>query len=404
MRGRPRHGRPQAAAPGLGTLSARLRRGRVLEDQPVLDGHCLIPVDGTGHFSSKSVHRHHCRLASRSDGSKGHSNGMPAAVVRHPERREVPPPAPEPVARTDGDRRNDRQRNAAARSVDDLRRGHPRLKAIVLQDGPASNGPHIARLRRHGLRFIPGGRPGDHGQLSASLDASPDTRTARFADADGTRHDLRYLNGAPVNASHPDIRASVTGYRETVIRTPLPVRSATPAICAARAPPPLREWLKGGVRGPGGAEDPGPGRLWSRLDGASGLRGAVTTVGHRALPLLVERGADVTVAENAGSTLVHLAAHLCSSARVSMLAAVGADVNACDSRGRTPSHLAAGMRSMDTVECPVRERADITLVDMEGRTAFGIVVESPIRDRAPEECLSVPAPNRAAGMPDSPEP
>ncbi len=101
-----------------------------------------LPDPGRRHrpFGPESVHRHHCRLASRSDGSKGHSNGMPAAVVRHPERREVPPPAPEPVARTDGDRRNDRQRNAAARSVDDLRRGHRRLNAIVPQDGPACGG------------------------------------------------------------------------------------------------------------------------------------------------------------------------------------------------------------------------------------------------------------------------
>ncbi len=143
---------------------------------------------------------------------------MPAAVVCHPDRREVFPLAPEPIARTDGDTKNDCGRNAAARSVDDLRREHRRLKAIVLQDGPASNGPHIARLRRHGLRFIPGGRPGDHALLFDSPAASPDTRTARFTDADGTRHDLRHLNGTPVNASHPDIRASVIEYRETVIK------------------------------------------------------------------------------------------------------------------------------------------------------------------------------------------
>ncbi len=112
-----------------------------------------------GHFSPESVHRHHCRVASHSDGSKGHSHGMPAAVVHHPDRRETPPLAPEPVARTDGDRRNGCGRNATARSVDDLRRGHRRLKAIVPQDGPASSGAHIARLRRHGLRSVPGGDP-----------------------------------------------------------------------------------------------------------------------------------------------------------------------------------------------------------------------------------------------------
>ncbi len=83
-------------------------------------------------------------------------------MVRHPERREAPPLAPEPVARTGGDRRNGCGRNAAARSVDDLRRERPHLRAIVPQDGPASNGPHIARLRRHGLRSVPGAKPGGH--------------------------------------------------------------------------------------------------------------------------------------------------------------------------------------------------------------------------------------------------
>ncbi len=143
---------------------------------------------------------------------------MPAAVVCHPERREVLPLAPEPIARTDGDTRNDCGRNAAARSVDGLRRERRRLKAIVLQDGLASNGPHIARLRRHGLRSVPGAKPGDHALLFASLDASPDTRTARFTDADGALRELRCLNGAPASASRPDIRASVTGCRETVTR------------------------------------------------------------------------------------------------------------------------------------------------------------------------------------------
>ncbi len=179
-----------------------------------------LPDPGRRHWllGSRSVHRHHCRVANHSDGSKGHSHSMPAAVVRHPDRREVLPLAPEPTARTDGDRRNDCGRNAAARSVDGLRREHPRLKAIVLQDGPASNGPHIARLRRHGLRFILGGRPGDHALPFASPAARPDTRAARFTDADGTPHELRCLNGAPINASHPDIRASVIEYRETVIK------------------------------------------------------------------------------------------------------------------------------------------------------------------------------------------
>ncbi len=200
----PRHGRPQAAATGL---QDPVREAAARQGAGGPAGSRRPPPDPGRRRrppGPRSVHRDHRRVASHSDGPKGHSRSTPAAVVRHPERREAPPLAPEPVARTGGDRRNGCGRNAAARSVDGLRRERRRLKAIVPQDGPASNGPRIARLRRHGLRSVPGAEPG--------------TRAVRFTDADGARHELRCLNGAPAGASRPDIGASVTGCRETVTR------------------------------------------------------------------------------------------------------------------------------------------------------------------------------------------
>jgi hypothetical protein len=45
------------------------------------------------------------------------------------------PLAPEPILKQDGARKNDCERNAAKRLLTDLRREHPHLKLIVVEDG-----------------------------------------------------------------------------------------------------------------------------------------------------------------------------------------------------------------------------------------------------------------------------
>ena len=46
------------------------------------------------------------------------------------------------------------------RLLEDVRREHPHLKLV--EDGLASNGPHINLLKGLDLRFILGAKPGDH--------------------------------------------------------------------------------------------------------------------------------------------------------------------------------------------------------------------------------------------------
>ena len=68
---------------------------------------------------------------------------MLAAAFVHPDHKAVFPLAPEMILKEDGDTKNDCEMNAAKRFPAWLRREHPRLKAIILQDGLSSNGPHI---------------------------------------------------------------------------------------------------------------------------------------------------------------------------------------------------------------------------------------------------------------------
>jgi len=91
-------------------------------------------------------------------------------VIVHPEQKGVIALAPEPITRQDGASKNDCERNAAKRLLSALRREHPHLKLIVVEDALASNGPHIQLLHELAMRFILGVKPGDHQALFAEVE------------------------------------------------------------------------------------------------------------------------------------------------------------------------------------------------------------------------------------------
>ncbi len=147
-------------------LFAVLQRGKGLEGFTWLD-HYLLSVDGTGYFSSSRVRCKRCCEKRRRDGRVTYYHQMLGAVLVHPAHREVFPLAPEPIARADGERKNDCERNAAKRLLTHVRREHPHLKLLVVEDALASNGPHIRLLQSLDMRFVLGVKPGDHKHLFA---------------------------------------------------------------------------------------------------------------------------------------------------------------------------------------------------------------------------------------------
>ena len=193
----------------------QLQRGKALEGYAYWEGHYLLSIDGTGTFSSTSVHCANCCEKQRRDGSTEYYHQLLAAVVVHPEHREVFPLAPEPIRKSDGASKNDCEREAAKRLISDIRREHAHLPLIVLEDGVASNGPHIRELQHHGMRFILGAKRGDHVALFEEFESSPRTRELARKDRDGAQHEFRYLEGVALNKSHPDLKINVLDYWET---------------------------------------------------------------------------------------------------------------------------------------------------------------------------------------------
>lgn len=196
-------------------LFAALQRGKGLEGFEVLDGHYALSVDGTGVFSSQKVHCDQCCEKHRRNGQGTYYHQILGAVLVHPEHREVFPLAPEPILKQDGERKNDCERNAAKRLLTSLRREHPHLKLIVVEDALASNGPHIKQLKSLNYRFILGAKPGDHTALFHWVETSDATQTWCHTDEQGIQHRFRYHNAVPLNDTHFDLEVNFIEYWES---------------------------------------------------------------------------------------------------------------------------------------------------------------------------------------------
>ena len=193
-----------------------LQRGNVLKNWTVFEGHYLIAIDGTGCHSSHKVRCKNCCVKNHRNGKTTYYHQMLGAAIIHPEHKEVLPLAPEPILKEDGADKNDCERNAAKRLVNDLRREHPHLKAIIVEDALASNGPHITHLKNKGFRYILGAKPGDHELLFRWFEASETKKTWKVRDKKtGTVHHYEWDIGLPLNDANFHLKVNMLKYKET---------------------------------------------------------------------------------------------------------------------------------------------------------------------------------------------
>ncbi len=148
----------RALRPVFRRLFRELQRGKVLKPYAVYGHHYLLSLAGTGFFASGAVRCKYCCERRHRDGTVTYHHQMLAGAIVHTDCRAVIPLAPEPIVRQDGQAKNDCERNASKRFLEALRREHPHLQVIVLEDGLASNGPHLDLLERLNLRYLIGAR------------------------------------------------------------------------------------------------------------------------------------------------------------------------------------------------------------------------------------------------------
>jgi len=209
---------PESLRPSFTRVFGQLQRGKALEEMVFLDGHYLLALDGTGYFSSKTIHCTSCLQKVHRNGSLTYYHQMLGAALIHPDVRAVIPLMPEPMVQQDGTEKNDCERNAAKRFIAKLRQDHPHLKFIVTEDSLSSNAPHIETLHDYGCHYILGVKEGDHAylfnQVQAAEHAGRVTSSERHDRATGVVHRFRFVNDVPLNASRADVRVHFIEYWE----------------------------------------------------------------------------------------------------------------------------------------------------------------------------------------------
>lgn len=206
---------PSHLRPAFKKLFSKLQRSKKLEGFEFLDGHYLLSIDGTGEFSSGSISCPHCCKKEHKNGQVTYYHQMLGGCIVHPEQTNVIPLCPEMIHNIDGNSKNDCERNASKRFIEHFRREHPHLKVIVVEDGLASNGPHIKHLEQHNMKYIIGAKQGDHEYLFNLIEHSDSTQYFELSDEKGSLHQFRYLNKVPLNKSNPNIKVNFWEYRET---------------------------------------------------------------------------------------------------------------------------------------------------------------------------------------------
>jgi len=209
---------PESLRPSFTLIFRQLQRGKALDPMVFLDGHYLVALDGTGYFSSPTIHCDSCLHKEHRNGSVTYYHQMLGAAIIHPDFREVIPLMPEPIVKQDGTTKNDCERNAAKRFITKLRQDHPHLKFIRTEDALSSNAPHIETLHDSGCHYILGVKEGDHTYLFQQVEAADEAGGVSYYErhdrAAGLVHRFRFVNDMPLNGSRKDVRVNFIEYWE----------------------------------------------------------------------------------------------------------------------------------------------------------------------------------------------
>lgn len=205
---------PSTLKPVFKKVFSQIQRGKNLEEYQYLDGYYLLSIDGTGHYSSEKVNCKNCCVKNHKNGSKTYYHQMLGAVIVHPEKKEVIPLCPEPIQKKDGSTKNGCERNAAKRLLEDIRREHPHLKIMIVEDALSANAPHIKLIEQLYMKYIIGVKPNDHEYLFDWV-KNLDKTEFEYIDEKDLHHKFSFVNEVPLNYANEDFKINFLEYWET---------------------------------------------------------------------------------------------------------------------------------------------------------------------------------------------
>jgi hypothetical protein len=208
------------------SLIATMQRSKALEQWKFFDNKYLIPLDGTGFFSSNEIHCAHCTQKVHNKGKKGeyisYHHNMLVGTIAAPDMRQVLPLFYEPIVNADGDTKNDCELNAGKRWLMGFRKSYPQLPSIVVGDALYANGPFIQDLKHNRCSYILGVTDKGHKHLFEHFWAGEGEDIGEYTTTELSKNkkqrshvSYRWMHTVPLNDTHPDILVTVVYYKVT---------------------------------------------------------------------------------------------------------------------------------------------------------------------------------------------
>lgn len=183
-----------------------------------LKDYYLLPIDGTGLFYSGKCRCDDCCIKNKGKKNETFYHNIMGGCIVHPNQKTVIPLAPEAIVRQDGSTKNDCEKVAIKRFLEQVKHDHPQLKLIILLDGLYADNPTIALIKKYGWHYIIVAKDGDHVSLIEAMNTLYDEGGVNhhtIVDNENcVKHKFRFANKVPLNLQNQTELVNVLDYIE----------------------------------------------------------------------------------------------------------------------------------------------------------------------------------------------
>jgi hypothetical protein len=210
---------PLELRPAFTSILNEMQKGGALKGYRYLDNNCyIVTIDATGQYSSNEVSCPECCTKNHSNGNVSYYHQLLAAAIVHPDKKTVIPFAPEAIIKENNATKNDCELNASKRLLTQIKKEHPFLKILAVNDALYANAPYINLLESLGYMFIIRVKEGGHehlfSQIQHKIKKNEDNELEIYNEETKITHGFRFINKLELNKSNPEVLVNFLEYWE----------------------------------------------------------------------------------------------------------------------------------------------------------------------------------------------
>jgi len=209
---------PSQLREGFHKLFSWIKEQGLLKKYEYWHKHIIVSVDGVEHFCSDKVSCQHCMERKLANGNINYYHAMLSAAIVHPNQKEVFVLDNEPIVKQDGFQKNDCERNAAKRLLDNFKSLYANELIVFVFDALYACQPIIALLlAQPNWSFVINVKPDGNKSLFRQFkarDSRGDVKWHSIENKEG-HHKFGFTNNLALNDTHARVRVNMLYYQFT---------------------------------------------------------------------------------------------------------------------------------------------------------------------------------------------